>query len=42
MIADPLYYLLAHRLRGFEERNAPKIFRHFIRGKGQVRKDPDD
>ena len=36
MIADTLYYLLAQRLRGFEECNAPKIFRHFIRGKGQV------
>jgi transposase len=36
MIADTLYYLLAQRLRGFEECNAPRIFRHFIRGKGQV------
>lgn len=36
MIADTLYYLLAQRLRGFEECNAPKIFRHFIRGKGQI------
>jgi len=36
MIADTLYYLLAKRLRGFEECNAPQIFRHFIRGKGQV------
>jgi transposase len=36
MIADTLYYLLAQRLRGFEECNAPQIFRHFIRGKGQV------
>ena len=36
MIADTLYYLLARRLRGFEECNAPKIFRHFIRGKGQI------
>jgi hypothetical protein len=36
MIADSLYYLLAKRLRGFEECNAPQIFRHFIRGKGQV------
>lgn len=35
-IADTLYYLLAQRLRGFEECNAPQIFRHFIRGKGQV------
>jgi hypothetical protein len=36
MIADTLYYLLAQRLRGFEECNAPRIFRHFIRGKGHV------
>jgi transposase len=36
MIADTLYYLLAQRLRGFEECNASQIFRHFIRGKGQV------
>lgn len=36
MIADTLYYLLARRLRGFEECNAPRIFRHFIRGKGQI------
>ena len=36
MIADTLYYLLAQRLRGFEECNAPQIFRHFIQGKGQV------
>jgi hypothetical protein len=36
MIADTLYYLLASRLRGFEECNAPRIFRHFIRGKGQI------
>lgn len=36
MIADTLFYLLASRLRGFEECNAPKIFRHFIRGKGQI------
>lgn len=36
MIADTLYYLLARRLRGFEECNAPRIFRHFVRGKGQI------
>jgi len=36
MIADTLYYLLARKLRGFEECNAPKIFRHFIRGKGLI------
>jgi hypothetical protein len=36
MIADTLYYLLAKRLRGFEQCTATQIFRHFIRGKGQV------
>ena len=36
MIADTLYYLLGKRLRGFEECTATQIFRHFIRGKGQV------
>lgn len=42
MIADTLYYLLAQRIRGFEECNAPQIFRRFIRGKGQVIVDGDD
>lgn len=36
MIADTLYYLLAKRLRGFEECDAPRIFRHFVRGKGDI------
>lgn len=36
MVADTLYYLLAKRLRGFEQCNAPQIFRNFIRGKGQI------
>ena len=30
MIADTLYYYLAQSLRGFENCNADKIFRHFI------------
>ncbi len=30
MIADTLYYHLAQSLRGFENCNAEKIFRHFI------------
>ena len=30
MIADTLYYYLAQSLRGFENCNAEKIFRHFI------------
>ena len=36
MIADTLYYLLAKRLRGFEECNATQIFRRFTRGKGDI------
>ena len=36
MIADTLYTMLARRLRGFEECDAPKIFRHFVRGKATV------
>lgn len=42
MIADTLYYLLAQRLRGFEECNAPRIFRHFIRGKGEITVSSDE
>jgi hypothetical protein len=33
MLADTLYAMLARRLRGFEECNASKIYRHFVRGK---------
>jgi len=36
MIADTLYTMLARRLRGFEECNAPKINRHFVRGKAVI------
>ena len=36
VVADTLYYLLAQKLRGFEECNAPQIFRHFIKGKGII------
>jgi hypothetical protein len=36
MIADTLYTMLARRLRGFEECNAPKINRHFVRSKATV------
>ena len=36
MIADTLYTMLARKLRGFEECDAPKLFRHFVRGKGTV------
>jgi transposase len=36
MIADTLYTMLARKLRGFEDCDAPKIYRHFIRGKGTI------
>lgn len=36
MIADTLYSMLAQRLRGFEACDAPKLYRHFVRGKGSV------
>ena len=36
MIADTLYSMLAQRLRGFEQCDAQKIYRHFVRGKADV------
>ncbi len=36
MIADTLYSMLAKKLRGFEDCDAPKLYRHFVRGKGTV------
>ena len=36
MMADTLYSMFAQRLRGFEDCDAPTIYRHFIRGKGSV------
>ncbi len=36
VIADTLYSLLAQKLRGFEECDAPKLYRHFVRGKATV------
>ena len=36
MIADTLYTMLARKLRGFEECDAPTLYRHFVRGKGIV------
>jgi len=37
MIADTLYTMLARKLRGFEHCDAPKLYRHFVRGKGEVK-----
>jgi len=36
MIADTLYAMLAQFLRGFELCDAPKLYRHFVRGKATV------
>jgi transposase len=36
IIADTLYTMLASKLRGFEDCDAPKMYRHFVRGKGTV------
>ena len=36
MIADTLYSMLASKLRGFECCDAPKLYRNFIRGKGDI------
>jgi hypothetical protein len=36
LVADTLYTLLARKLRGFEECDAPKLFRHFVKGKGTI------
>ena len=39
MIADTLYSMLAKKLRGFEACDAPKLYRHFVRGKGTISTD---
>jgi transposase len=36
VVADTLYYMLSQKLRGFEDCDAPRIYRHFIKGKGTV------
>lgn len=36
MVADTLYTMLARKLRRFENCDAPKLFRCFVRGKGLV------
>ena len=36
MIADTLYNMLARKLRGFQDCDAPKIYRQFIRGKANL------
>lgn len=36
MIADTLYSRLAQNLRGFESCDAPKLYRDFVKGKGEI------
>jgi len=36
MVADTLYNMFAQKLRGFEQCDAPKIYRHFIKGKANI------
>jgi len=37
VVADTLYYLLAQKLRRFEHCDGPRIFRHFVKGKGTIK-----
>ncbi len=37
MVADTLYSMLARKLRGFEDCDAPKIYRNFVKGKAGIR-----
>ena len=39
MIADTLYTMLSKKLRGFEDCDAPTLYRNFVRGKGIVEVD---
>ena len=36
MVADTMYHMFAQKLRGFEQCDAPKIYRHFVRGKANI------
>lgn len=36
MMADTLCTMLAGKLRGFEDCDAHKIYRHFVKGKGTI------
>ena len=37
MFADTIYNMFSQKLRGFEQCDAPKIYRHFVRGKANMR-----
>ena len=36
MIADTLYNMLAQKLRGFQDCDASKVYRHFVKGKANI------
>ncbi len=36
VVADTLYYLMARNLRGFEDCDAPRIYRNFVKGRRKV------
>ena len=36
MLADTLHTMFARKLRGFEDCDAPKLYRHFVQGKGTI------
>jgi transposase len=36
MVADTMYNMFAQKLRGFEQCDAPKIYRHFVKGKANI------
>jgi transposase len=41
MVADTLYSMLGAKLRGFERCDAPRLYRHFVKGKGQMNLNAD-
>jgi len=41
ILADTLYTMLARKLRGFQECDAPTLYRHFVRGKGTIELEQD-
>jgi len=36
MVADTIYNMFAQKLRGFEQCDAPKIYRHFVKSKANI------
>jgi hypothetical protein len=41
ILADTLYTMLARKLRGFQEYDAPTLYRHFVQGKGTIELEQD-